>query len=239
MARGGSGTGPPGSSPPSPWGPRGRSSGARSGSLVQQLRRRTPACCSIVPADAPEVGQHRRLGSVPDRLLELGLGRGQAGDRHPVGRAGHVVEARVVEEADGGRVAAVLAADADLQARLRRRGPSARRSRPAARRRAASSETNGSLSRRPCSMVVPQELARRRRGERPKPICVRSLVPKEKNSASLRDLVRGERPARDLDHGADQVLDARRRPCPAPPRPPRARSSSGAAAPRRGRRAGS
>ena len=41
----------------------------------------------------------------------------RAGPRHPERRAAHVVEAGLVEEADRRRVAAVLAADADLEAR--------------------------------------------------------------------------------------------------------------------------
>src|SRR5215831_21121052 len=43
----------------------------------------------------------------------------QAGHRHAVGAAGHVVEAQLVARADGVRVATVLAADADLQVRPR------------------------------------------------------------------------------------------------------------------------
>src|SRR5579884_3951168 len=43
------------------------------------------------------------------------LRRRQAGDRHAEGRATHVVQADLVAEAYGVRVAAVLAADADLQ----------------------------------------------------------------------------------------------------------------------------
>src|SRR6478736_5431353 len=50
-----------------------------------------------------------------DRLAERGLGRSQARDRHAIGRARHVVEADRVAEGDGGGIAAVLAADADLE----------------------------------------------------------------------------------------------------------------------------
>src|SRR5215210_464664 len=46
------------------------------------------------------------------------LGRGHARDRHAVWRAAHVVEARDLEERDRLRVAAVLAAGAELQVRL-------------------------------------------------------------------------------------------------------------------------
>ncbi len=37
-------------------------------------------------------------------------------------------------------------------------------------------------------------------------VCVRSLVPKLKNSASLATLIGGQGGARNLDHGADHVL---------------------------------
>jgi hypothetical protein len=47
-----------------------------------------------------------------------GLGRGEAGDRHAEGRAGDVVQPDLVAEVDDCGVAAVLAADADLEVRL-------------------------------------------------------------------------------------------------------------------------
>src|SRR4051794_13363855 len=50
-----------------------------------------------------------------DRLAERGLRGGEAGDRDAVGRAGDVVEADRMAEGDGGGIAAVLAADADLE----------------------------------------------------------------------------------------------------------------------------
>jgi hypothetical protein len=45
---------------------------------------------------------------------QLGLRGGEAGDRHPVGRARDVIEPDFAAEADRGGVAAVLAADAEL-----------------------------------------------------------------------------------------------------------------------------
>ena len=41
----------------------------------------------------------------------------------------------------------------------------------------------------------------------PKVVCVRSLVPKEKNSAVCGDLAGPERRARQFDHGADLIFD--------------------------------
>src|SRR4051812_16329863 len=48
-------------------------------------------------------------------LAERGLRCGEAGDRHAVGRAGDVVEPDLVTEADRSGIAAMLAADADLE----------------------------------------------------------------------------------------------------------------------------
>ena len=48
-------------------------------------------------------------------VLQGGLGRGQTGDGHPVGRAAHVVQAHAVAEVHAVRVAAVLTADAALE----------------------------------------------------------------------------------------------------------------------------
>src|SRR5690242_15412426 len=45
---------------------------------------------------------------------------GQPGDRHTVGRARHVIEADFLAEADRSRIATMLAADAELDARSRR-----------------------------------------------------------------------------------------------------------------------
>src|SRR5437879_7485938 len=52
-----------------------------------------------------------------NRLAERGLGCGKAGDRHAIGRAGDVVEPDLVAERHGGRIAAMLTANADLQIR--------------------------------------------------------------------------------------------------------------------------
>src|SRR3954470_8976393 len=56
-----------------------------------------------------------RLCLARHRLAERGLRGGEAGDRDAVGRAGDVVEADRMAEGDGGGIAAVLAADADLE----------------------------------------------------------------------------------------------------------------------------
>src|SRR5579871_3330665 len=56
-----------------------------------------------------------RLSPVLSGCLEGRLRRRQPRDRQPVGGAGDVVEANLVAELDRRRVAAVLAADADLQ----------------------------------------------------------------------------------------------------------------------------
>ncbi len=65
------------------------------------------------------------IGSLIAR--DRGLGRGDAGDRHPERRAADVVEADLVEEGDAVGVAAVLAADAEARGRSAARGPAHRR----------------------------------------------------------------------------------------------------------------
>ena len=47
-------------------------------------------------------------------MFDSGLGGSQAGDRHAVGGAGHVVQANLVAELHGGGIAAVLAADTQV-----------------------------------------------------------------------------------------------------------------------------
>ena len=65
-------------------------------------------------------GRHGRVRLSARRgvlVADRGLRGRDPRDRHAVGRAGDVVDARVVEEVDRVRVAAVLAADAELQVR--------------------------------------------------------------------------------------------------------------------------
>jgi hypothetical protein len=61
----------------------------------------------------------RRHGDAALPFGECGAGGGQTGDRDPVRRAGDVVETDRVKELDRVRIAAVLAADADFQLRVR------------------------------------------------------------------------------------------------------------------------
>src|SRR3954447_11381637 len=57
----------------------------------------------------------RALAFARRDLAERGLRGGEPRDRHAERRARHVVEPDLVAEGDRGRVAAVLAADADLE----------------------------------------------------------------------------------------------------------------------------
>src|SRR5262245_60961885 len=86
-------------------------------------------------ADHATIASRRQLGTrgwSPSRSAVLGsmgrvrtldadrrLGGGEAGDRHAEGRAGHVVEAGLMAEGDGGGIAAMLATNADLEAGAR------------------------------------------------------------------------------------------------------------------------
>src|SRR5689334_3747614 len=74
---------------------------------------------SIVTSEADLHGRAQKPGppgQPPSLLRDRLLRRGEAGDRHAERGAAHVVETDAVAEHDRGRVAAVLAADADLEA---------------------------------------------------------------------------------------------------------------------------
>src|SRR5882757_9597314 len=57
----------------------------------------------------------RRLRLARHRLAERRLRRSQPRDRHAIGRARDVIEPDLVTERDGSRIAAVLAANPDLE----------------------------------------------------------------------------------------------------------------------------
>src|SRR3712207_4052278 len=85
----------------------------------------SPTAARNQPPSRPTIGDARRTRvegpSHPCRLglpLQSSLGGGEAGARHPEGRARDVVEAYLVEEGDALRVAAVLPADAELEVRV-------------------------------------------------------------------------------------------------------------------------
>ena len=181
---------------------------------------------------APKQPERRRLRRRSPRCFESwslthlslgGLGRRDARDRHAERRAAHVVEPGGVEEADRVRVAAVLAADADLEAGPRGAAaldaPSARARRRPARR--SSRTASARRCRRRCRAARSAPRCRRARSRAP--VCVRSLVPNEKNSAWRGDLAGDEARARQLDHRADAEVVAVAR---SPPRPPTRRTSS-------------
>src|SRR6188508_2209851 len=73
--------------------------------------------CLVCPSRCTKI---RVIGSL--RVLRPLRGQrrlcgGEPGHRHAIGRAAHVIEADVLEEVDRRRVAAVFAADAELDAR--------------------------------------------------------------------------------------------------------------------------
>src|SRR3954468_13623409 len=89
-----------------------------------RVRFAPPPCFAWSPSpSASPTG--RTEGLQPQRLLRLAvperrLGRGQAGDRHAVGRGADIIEADALAEGDRGGVPAMLAADAELEAALHR-----------------------------------------------------------------------------------------------------------------------
>src|SRR5215470_8249856 len=65
-----------------------------------------------------ESARSGRAGRSPAAGTQGGVRRGEAGDRNAVGRARHVVERELMAEDHRCRLAAVLAADPDLELRL-------------------------------------------------------------------------------------------------------------------------
>src|SRR3546814_9676630 len=63
----------------------------------------------------PEPGRGGEGALFPLPCRQAGLGGGQAGDRHPIGRAAPIIQPGRLAERDRSRIAAVLAADADLE----------------------------------------------------------------------------------------------------------------------------
>ena len=84
----------------------------------------------------PSPGSARRRRSRALRLAgpQRRLRRRQPGDRHAVGRGADVIEADALAEGDAGRIAAMLAADAELEVGRAPPGPARPRSRSARRR---------------------------------------------------------------------------------------------------------
>ena len=88
---------------------------ARAGSSGSRSSADSAAASARLP---PALARPDAAGSFRlDRAAQGGLRRRQPRDRHAERRAGDVVEAGAVAEVDRGRVAAVLAADADLEVR--------------------------------------------------------------------------------------------------------------------------
>src|SRR5215204_7474401 len=80
-----------------------------------------PSSRTPPPLSFPEAGGKLLVGRDGAVLhLQRGLRGGEARDGDAEGRAGDVVETGQVAEGDGARLAAVLAADADLEAGLDR-----------------------------------------------------------------------------------------------------------------------
>src|SRR2546421_12082400 len=74
-------------------------------------------------SETPFSSSNARLGAalpIPFLLLHRRLGRRQPSDRDTVGRTTDVIQAQCVAETDRRRIAAVLAADPDLEVAPRR-----------------------------------------------------------------------------------------------------------------------
>src|SRR5450759_2299273 len=145
-----------------------------------------------------------RIPSVSHFHRERRLGRREPRDRHAIRRRADVVEADLVEEVNRRRVAAVLAADPELQV-----GPA-----PTAALDAVAHEVADSLyvDRREGILLedllllvdlqeLPAVVARKPKGE------LRQVLRADREELRLaRDLIGHEASAGDLDHRADEVL---------------------------------
>ena len=118
-----------------------RSPAPRGSAPAQPCRRRRARRGRRAAASCRGVRPRRRRRGEQRRLR-----RGEPGDRHAEGRAGDVVEARDLAEAHRGRIAAVLAAEAEHDVRGCGRGRAWRRSasaRPPPRGRASGTDPRG------------------------------------------------------------------------------------------------
>src|SRR5829696_608708 len=136
------------------------------------------------------------------------LRRRHARDRHPVGRAAHVVEAAHLKERDRLRIASVFAADAELQVGLRlAAGPGCEPHEPADARsvdrleRAAVQDLGLDVAVEEAPLhVVAREPER----------CLREVVGSEREEVGVGGYpVRHEAGARQLDHRADREVEVR------------------------------
>ena len=181
---------------------------------AHRRRSRRSSVAAVGVAERRASRSRRSASSAADRdggdarLGERRLRRGEPRERHAVRRAGDVVEPEPVAERDRARLAAVLAADPELDARLR--------ASPALDRdphEVADPVLVEHLERVPLEdavlEVVREELALRvvaREAERR----LREVVrPEGEEVGLLGDLVGAQRSARELDHRPAEVLDRR------------------------------
>src|SRR6516165_9431577 len=87
------------------------------GWLFSSALRQRPQRRARSAARRPLAESHRGVPALP---CQSGLGCGEPGDRYPERRAGNIIETNRLAEADRRRVAAMLAANAELQPRTGR-----------------------------------------------------------------------------------------------------------------------
>src|SRR5512143_290145 len=137
-------------------------------------------------------------------FLELGLRRRQPRNRHTEWRAAHVVEPGLIAELDARRVAAVLAADADLKVRSGTTSPGHAHLHELPHTLLIQG-LEGVLFKDIVFGIVTDELARVVTAETEG--CLREVIRSEREELRLfGDLIGNERSARQLDHGADHVI---------------------------------
>ena len=195
-----------------------------------------PGC--TVPMTTTSPTPSRGYLSRTSASLRRGLGGGQPRDRDAERRAGDVVQPDLVAEGDARRVAAVLAADADLQARSR--GAARLGGDPHQLSDALAVEDLERVLRQDLAVdVLQQELALRVVAAEAVGHLGQVVRAEAEELGVLGDLAGGQRPARHLDHGPELVVNllaAGRDDRPRPPPPARGASRPARS---RGRPAGS
>src|SRR5262249_16543658 len=142
-------------------------------------------------------------------LAERGLRRGEPRDRHPERRARHVIEPDLVAEGDRSGVAAVLAADADLELRPRR-APTLDPD-PDELGDALAVDGDERIGCKNSARHIGAEKARRVVATDAEGGLGQIIGAEREELRACGDLAGAQRRARQLDHGADLIVEPRSR----------------------------
>ena len=161
--------------------------------------------------EGPDEGRRRPSAGVPLRLATCAW-PAQPSHWHPEGRTTYVAEPGLVESMDRLRVTTVLTTELGFRS-AGLPPPRQRCTQPA---HAIRMMVSGEARKMPFPRYSEEEGRPTSSRLKPQTICVRSLVPKEKNSAASAISRARERRAAEFDHRADQVMCTRSAPRPGP-----------------------